>query len=123
MAKEVKGVTSKKIKNKPFFNCLHMLPGSEKLFSLQKKVSIPGRGVLRIGTEKFFRAAYLSNLFVWRKVRKLLRKAAQIIFLSSRESEHPRDAGPERVVRSYCVPVSISDRPVPVGYSHFAPTG
>jgi len=49
-------------------------------------------GSLRIGTEKFFRAAFLSNLLVWRKDRKLLRKAAQIIFLSSRKSERPRHA-------------------------------
>jgi hypothetical protein len=32
-------------------------------------------GLLRIGTEKFSGAAFLSNLFVWRKDRKLLRKA------------------------------------------------
>ena len=42
-------------------------------------------GSLRINTDKLFEAAFLGNFFVWRKVRKLLRKAAQIIL-----SEHPQ---------------------------------
>ena len=47
-------------------------------------------GSLRIGIEKFSGAVFLGNLFVWRKDRKLLRKAAQIIFLSiSHRYEHP----------------------------------